>query len=80
MTTTPIEDAATVNEEVPPSSSIRNDSATENDAEPAPSKESPGVVDELGWDNSSHNPFNWPARKKALQVVMLSSTALLAQV
>lgn len=78
MATTLIEDAATVNGDVALAASIRNDSTTENDVEVAQSKEIPDVVDELDWDNSPHNPFNWPARKKALQVVMLSSAAFLA--
>ncbi|KAI8654823.1 MFS domain-containing protein [Fusarium keratoplasticum] len=80
MATTLIEDAATVNGDVALAASIRNDSTTENDVEVAQSKESPDVVDELDWDNSPHNPFNWPARKKALQVVMLSSAAFLASI
>lgn len=78
MATTLIEDAATVNGDVALAPSIRNDSTTENDVEVAQSKETPDVVDELDWDNSPHNPFNWPARKKVLQVVMISSAAFLA--
>ncbi|RSL87252.1 hypothetical protein CEP52_015590 [Fusarium oligoseptatum] len=77
MATTLIEDTATVNGLA---ASIRNDSTTENDVEVAQEKESPGVVDELDWENSPHNPFNWPARKKALQVVMLSSAGLLSSI
>ncbi|EEU34320.1 uncharacterized protein NECHADRAFT_50413 [Fusarium vanettenii 77-13-4] len=80
MATTLIEDAATVNGDVALAPSIRNDSTTENDVEVAQSKETPDVVDELDWDNSPHNPFNWPARKKVLQVVMISSAAFLASV
>jgi hypothetical protein len=53
------------------------DSVTENDLEVARPKEQQ-ENDDLDWDNSPHNPSNWPAWKKALQVVMLSSSALLA--
>ncbi|KAG5811993.1 hypothetical protein H9Q74_005120 [Fusarium xylarioides] len=59
--------------------SLGNDSATEGEIEAARPKEQ-GEVDELDWDNSPHNPFNWPAWKKALQVVMLSSAGLLASI
>ncbi|KAF5637283.1 polyamine transporter 4 [Fusarium tjaetaba] len=59
--------------------SLGNDSATEGEIEAARPKEQ-GETDELDWDNSPHNPFNWPAWKKALQVVMLSSAGLLASI
>jgi hypothetical protein len=32
------------------------------------------------WNDNPANPWNWPAWKKTLQVVMLSSTALLSLV
>uniref|UniRef100_A0A0D2XM13 Major facilitator superfamily (MFS) profile domain-containing protein n=1 Tax=Fusarium oxysporum (strain Fo5176) TaxID=660025 RepID=A0A0D2XM13_FUSOF len=57
--------------------SLGNDSATEGEIEAARPKEQV-ETDELDWDNSPHNPFNWPAWKKSLQVVMLSSAGLLA--
>ncbi|KAF4438015.1 hypothetical protein F53441_12867 [Fusarium austroafricanum] len=38
------------------------------------------VTQALDWDNSPHNPYNWPAWKKTLQVVMLSSAGLLASI
>ena len=38
-------------------------------------KEKDGVVN---WDDDPQNPYNWPAWKKTVQVVMLSSIALLA--
>ncbi|SCN64008.1 related to mfs-multidrug-resistance transporter [Fusarium fujikuroi] len=61
--------------------SLGNDSATEGEIEAArPKEQIESETDELDWDNSPHNPFNWPAWKKALQVVMLSSAGLLSQV
>ncbi|KAF5631037.1 major facilitator superfamily transporter [Fusarium sp. NRRL 25303] len=61
--------------------SLGNDSATEGEIEAArPKGQIESETDELDWDNSPHNPFNWPAWKKALQVVMLSSAGLLSQV
>ncbi|KAI1015918.1 hypothetical protein LB505_004001 [Fusarium chuoi] len=61
--------------------SLGNDSATEGEIEAArPKEQIESETDELDWDNSPHNPFNWPAWKKALQVVMLSSAGLLSQI
>lgn len=61
------------------------DSATERDVELAQQdeqqrKEGTALTldEELDWENAPENPQNWPAGKKALQVVMLSSCALLA--
>lgn len=55
----------------------RQDSSTENDVETGRRKEM--VIDiAASWDNDPNNPLNWPASKKALQVTMLSSGALLA--
>lgn len=34
----------------------------------------------VAWENDPDNPWNWPTRKKVLQVVMLSSSALLASI
>lgn len=53
------------------------DSVTEKDLEVARPKEQQ-ENDDLDWENSPHNPYNWPGWKKALQVVMLSSSAILA--
>jgi hypothetical protein len=68
---------ATINETGDAPAGSLGDSTTENDLEIARPREQQ-EKDELDWDNSPHNPFNWPAWKKALQVVMLSSSALLA--
>jgi hypothetical protein len=56
--------------------SLGNESMTEHDVEIARPKEQ--HADEDDWDTSPDNPFNWSAGKKALQVVMLSSSAILA--
>ena len=34
--------------------------------------------DTVHWDDDPQNPYNWPAWKKTMQIVMLSSIALLA--
>ncbi|KAH7114018.1 major facilitator superfamily domain-containing protein, partial [Dactylonectria macrodidyma] len=80
MATTLNDDAATVAGDIALATSIQNDSTTENNVELAQPKEHPEVTDELDWDNNPHNPYNWPAWKKVLQVVMLSSAALLASI
>lgn len=43
-----------------------------------PREEKALEVETNNWDYDPHNPMNWPARKKALQVVMISTGALLA--
>jgi hypothetical protein len=50
---------------------LGNESMTEHDVEVT----RPETDD---WNTSPENPFNWPSWKKALQVVMLSSSAILA--
>lgn len=60
-----------------------DDSATETDMEVGEQRDETSRVedaDQLDWANAPENPQNWPAYKKALQVVMLSSAALLAYV
>ncbi|CEI67367.1 hypothetical protein FVEN_g5749 [Fusarium venenatum] len=57
--------------------SLGNESTTEHDVEVARPKEE---QDTDNWDTSPENPYNWPAWKKALQVVMLSSSAILASI
>jgi hypothetical protein len=56
--------------------SLGNESTTEHDVEVT----RPEEQDADDWDTSLENPYNWPAWKKALQVVMLSSSAILAYV
>ncbi|KAF7560488.1 hypothetical protein G7046_g3656 [Stylonectria norvegica] len=88
MTTLHDDDSATVNGGAVLGavlgSSIREDSLTENDVESGRFKEEGKTVDNDNrcpdWDDDPNNPYNWPAWKKALQVVMLSSTALLASI
>ena len=50
---------------------LGNESMTEHDMEVARPEND-------DWNTSPENPFNWPSWKKALQVVMLSSSAILA--
>ncbi|KAH6874738.1 major facilitator superfamily domain-containing protein [Thelonectria olida] len=63
-----------------------DDSATEKDVELAQQDEEQReagtavTTDELDWENEPENPQNWSAGQKALQVIMLSSTALLASI
>ncbi|KAH7149116.1 major facilitator superfamily domain-containing protein [Dactylonectria estremocensis] len=60
-----------------------DDSATETDMEVGEQRDETSRVedaDQLDWANAPENPQNWPAYKKALQVVMLSSAALLASI
>ncbi|RGP59015.1 hypothetical protein FSPOR_11637 [Fusarium sporotrichioides] len=58
--------------------SLGNESTTEHDVEVTRPKEQD--TNGLDWDSSLDNPYNWPAWKKALQVVMLSSSAILASI
>lgn len=62
--------------------SFRDDSVTEKDMELGQQREEESeraeATEELDWENAPENPHNWPAYKKLLQVIMLSSTALLA--
>ncbi|KAK7425165.1 hypothetical protein QQX98_000079 [Neonectria punicea] len=64
--------------------SFRDDSATEKDMELGQQREEDServeVAGELDWENAPENPHNWPAWKKLLQVIMLSSAALLASI
>lgn len=53
-------------------------SSAERDIEGGREKESVQDSEDVEWDKDPHNPFNWPAWKKALQVIMISSVALLA--
>lgn len=53
-------------------------SQAERDIEGGREKASVQENEDMDWDKDPHNPFNWPAWKKALQVSMLSSVALLA--
>lgn len=54
--------------------------SAEQDVERAQQDEKEATEAILDWDNDPHNPLNWPAGRKALQVMMLSSSALLAYV
>lgn len=54
---------------------LGNDSTTGHDMEIARPN---GQLQDDDWNTSPENPFNWPSWKKALQVVMLSSSAILA--
>lgn len=60
--------------------SVFNDSSAENDIEDGRQKDEVKACDIIDWNDDPHNPMNWPAWKKTLQVMMLSSTALLAYV
>ncbi|KAI5462066.1 major facilitator superfamily domain-containing protein [Mariannaea sp. PMI_226] len=63
---------------------IRDGSITEKDEELAQQEKEPVTTEptsiELDWDNEPENPRNWSKGQKAMQVVMLSSTAFLASV
>ncbi|KPM42780.1 hypothetical protein AK830_g3809 [Neonectria ditissima] len=65
--------------------SFRDDSATEKDMELGQqqgeeSERVEAAAGELDWEKAPENPHNWPAWRKVLQVIMLSSTALLASI
>ncbi|KAI9155457.1 Polyamine transporter 4 [Paramyrothecium foliicola] len=58
--------------DIAPAQPAANDSAV--------AEEKPQYDVETNWKDNPENPLNWPAWKKALQIVMLSSTALLATI
>ena len=75
--------SATVTEGGMMEASIRNDSLTEQDIENGRQEKEVGKEVQDGtvdWEDDPHNPQNWPASKKAIQVTMLSSSGLLAYV
>lgn len=49
---------------------------TQNGHEPLTKEKT--LEETLDWDTCPDNPWNWPLRKKVLQVFMLSTGALLA--
>ena len=52
----------------------------DQDVERAQEKQKKAAEAVIDWDKDPNNPLNWPAGRKALQVMMLSSAGLLAYV
>lgn len=80
MANTPDDSSLTVTEGGAGETRDEGRPSAEQDVEKAQQKDEEATEAVIDWDTDPHNPLNWPAGRKVLQVMMLSSSALLAYV